>query len=55
MEGPIITCMSIGVYAHALTRGNKYIVKKKMGTSIELLETMEKQFGYQKLILLKEI
>ncbi len=29
MEGPIITCMSIGVYAHALTRGNKYIVKNE--------------------------
>jgi hypothetical protein len=29
MEGTIITCMSIGVYAHALTRGNKYIVKKE--------------------------
>ncbi|AHM67177.1 hypothetical protein PPSQR21_035390 [Paenibacillus polymyxa SQR-21] len=29
MEGTIITCMSIGVYAHALTRGNKYIVEKE--------------------------
>ncbi|MGG4501659.1 hypothetical protein [Paenibacillus polymyxa] len=29
MEGTIITCMSIGVYAHALTKGNKYIVKKE--------------------------
>jgi hypothetical protein len=29
MDERIITCTSVGVYGHALTRGNKYIVKKE--------------------------
>ncbi|WP_040952708.1 hypothetical protein [Gorillibacterium massiliense] len=29
MEVRIITCKSVGVYGHALTRGNKYIVNKE--------------------------
>ncbi|TKH35568.1 hypothetical protein C1I59_17045 [Paenibacillus polymyxa] len=37
MEEPIITCISIGVYAHALTRGNKYIVKKEDGDKYRII------------------
>lgn len=37
MEGPIITCTTIGVYTHALTRGNKYILKNEVGDKYRII------------------
>ncbi|KKD52992.1 MULTISPECIES: hypothetical protein [Paenibacillus] len=42
MDGRIITCRSIGVYDHALTRGNKYIVKNEDGDKYRIIGNHEK-------------